>query len=199
LTISQNDRDSNLVQVLAEPGLKIDLKYAGVDNFLKKNIYGDLTECWLHKEAYAKIYQAADNLRTLKTDWSLVIYDAFRPQKYHLKLWQAVVNTEFESYVANPERGSIHSFGFAVDVSLLDSYQNPVDMGCQFDHFGELASSHRDAEFQARGKLTALQVANKRLLKETMTSAGFTGINLEWWHFNALPPEEVRKKYQMIE
>jgi D-alanyl-D-alanine dipeptidase len=32
-----------------------------------------------------------------------------------------------------------------------------------------------------------------------MTNGGFLQLPHEWWHYNALPEEEIRKNYQIVE
>ena len=50
------------------------------------------------------------------------------------KLWQASHNSD---YVANPEVGvgSLHSWGIAVDATLVDSWNRDVRMPSDFDDF----------------------------------------------------------------
>jgi L,D-peptidoglycan transpeptidase YkuD (ErfK/YbiS/YcfS/YnhG family) len=114
-------------------------------------------------------------------------------------MWRLVKETEQEAYVAAPKKGSIHNFGAAVDVSIVDSAGLPLDMGTPFDYFGELAQPKYEERFLKEGKLTEEHLQNRKLLQEVMNEAGFRGIPDEWWHYNGFSLEEVKKRYSIVE
>ena len=101
--------------------------------------------------------------------------------------------------MANPKGGSIHNFGFALDLSILDEYGKELDMGTPFDDFTPLAEPRLEQKFLKEGKLTELQIKNRRLLRNVMEQSGFITLPVEWWHFDALPAAEVRLHYQIVE
>jgi D-alanyl-D-alanine dipeptidase len=68
-----------------------------------------------------------------------LVLDALRPQRVQQELWDALEGTELRMYLANPERGSIHSFGMALDITLLDGEGRELDMGTGFDDMTELS------------------------------------------------------------
>jgi len=43
------------------------------------------------------------------------------------------------------------------------------------------------------------QKQNRKLLADVMKKAGFIPLSYEWWHFNGMPKEQARRKYQIIE
>ena len=98
-------------------------------------------------------------------------------------------------YVANPQEGSIHNYGAAVDLTIADTTGRPIDMGTEFDYFGVLAYPTKEEDMLAQGKLTSKQIANRQLLREVMTQAGFSPITTEWWHFNAFSRREADRRY----
>jgi D-alanyl-D-alanine dipeptidase len=114
-------------------------------------------------------------------------------------LWEYVVGTDRQKYVANPKGGSIHNYGFALDLSILDETGEELDMGTSFDDFSRLAQPRYEEKFLAEGKLSGIQIGNRRLLRGVMEAAGFNSLRLEWWHFNALPRAEVKANYRIIE
>ena len=61
------------------------------------------------------------------------VLDALRPQRVQEQLYKELENTPQAMYLAHPERGSIHSFGMALDVTLLDDAGQELDMGSAFD------------------------------------------------------------------
>jgi D-alanyl-D-alanine dipeptidase len=101
-------------------------------------------------------------------------------------------------YLADPARGSIHSYGMALDITLLDADGRELDMGTGFDDMTELSHPALEEGFQRTGALSDAQVANRRLLRGAMTQAGFVGINTEWWHFDCGDRNRVRQTFRRV-
>jgi D-alanyl-D-alanine dipeptidase len=101
-------------------------------------------------------------------------------------------------YLANPIRGSIHSYGMALDITILDQAGAELDMGTGFDDMTDLSHPALEQGFLAAGKLTGQQVANRQLLREAMFEAGFLGINTEWWHFDCGDRNVVRETFRRV-
>ena len=177
----------------------IDLRYASTNNFMGEDLYGDFRTAYLHEKAFKKLVSAAKELEKVKPTWKFLVYDSLRPRSVQRRLWDKVKGTDQEQYVANPEPGSIHNFGFAIDISLADEDGKEVDMGTSYDNFTELAHPELEDRLLKQGKLKLKQVEHRRLLRGVMKRAGFHSINNEWWHFDALPAREVRSKYKIVE
>ena len=191
--------DPNFSAIDSIPGVAVDLRYASTNNFMKENLYGDFNRAFLHRIAADKLKRAAKNLQKIKPGWKLLVYDGLRPRSVQWQLWDRVKGTDQQPYVANPKRGSIHNYGFAVDLTLQDTEGREVDMGTEFDHFGKLAQPALEQKFIKQGKLTRQQVENRRLLRGVMEDAGFIQLPIEWWHYDALPKKEVKANYKIIE
>jgi D-alanyl-D-alanine dipeptidase len=114
-------------------------------------------------------------------------------------MWDLVKNTSMQPYVANPKWGSMHNYGAAVDITIVDEQGRRLDMGTPVDYFGRLAQPALEEKFLREGRLTPDQVRNRRLLREVMSDAGFLPISIEWWHFNAFEKSEVRSRYSIVE
>ena len=138
-------------------------------------------------------------LRAKQPTYRLVVLDALRPHRVQEMLWKHLEGTTLRSYVADPARGSIHSFGMALDVTILDEHGQELDMGTGFDALVEKSHPKQELEFLANGTLTPSQFENRQLLREAMFGAGFRGINSEWWHFNFGDPDVVRQTYLRID
>ena len=177
----------------------IELKYATRENFMKENAYGNFTRAFLHKLAYDKLVLAAEAIQKQKPGYKLLIYDALRPRSAQRTLWKYVVGTPEQKYVANPDKGSIHNYGFAVDLTVIDEKGRPLDMGAGFDDFREISQPDQEQKYLANGQLTAAQYGNRLLLRKAMVAAGYRTISHEWWHFEAMPRDEVRAKFAIIE
>lgn len=192
-------RDSNYIDVSDIPNVDVQLRYASENNFLKRNLYGDFHRCLLQRLAAAKLRSAAASLEEIRPSWKLLIFDCLRPRSLQEKLYAAVKGTDRQPYVANPRTGSIHNYGLAVDLSLEDGQGHEIDMGTPFDDFTPLAQPAREQENLEAGRLSQGQLQNRRLLREVMTQAGFIQLPIEWWHYDALPKDEVRKNFKIVE
>jgi D-alanyl-D-alanine dipeptidase len=180
-------------------GIEVDLRYAGPNNFVGRNLYGAIDCAWLHREAAAGLVRVVNWLLQRHPGAHLLVLDALRPHRVQELLWQHLEGTPLRLYLADPARGSIHSFGMAVDVTLLDASGAELDMGTGFDDLSVL--SHPDMEdlHLAQGRLSKLQLANRMVLRTALTAHGFHGIHSEWWHFDFGDKERVRQGYLLIE
>ena len=103
------------------------------------------------------------------------VFDCYRPAPYQQRLWDVMPD---KRYVAPPAKGSMHSRGAAVDLTLIYSHNNEeVDMGTPYDYFG------KEAHPAYRG-LPDSTLQHRKLLTRCMTEAGFRPITSEWWHFD---------------
>ncbi|WP_396193704.1 M15 family metallopeptidase [Flavobacterium sp.] len=148
-----------------------DMKYATTDNFLKEKVY-PCDECFLRVKTIKSLLQA--NQAFIEKGYRIKLYDCYRPLAIQKKMWKIVPNP---TYVANPKKGSIHNKGGAVDITLVDSLGNELNMGTAFDFFGPEAG-HNYTEFSAE------ILANRQLLKAIMLQNNFKSFDSEWWHYN---------------
>ncbi len=182
-----------------DPSIIVELKYSTKDNFLKEDVYGDLNRCYLQKKVASMLAKAHQYLKKMNSKYRFLVYDGVRPRSVQFKMWDIVKNSDQRNYVANPYKGSIHNYGSAVDLTLIDEDGQPLDMGTPFDHLGKLAQPRYEKKYLKIGKLTWQQVRNRRLLRKVMLKAGFKMIRSEWWHFNAFSRKEVKRRYQVVE
>ncbi|MGH8855731.1 MAG: M15 family metallopeptidase, partial [Telluria sp.] len=130
--------------------------------------------------------------------YTALVLDALRPQRVQEQLWNALEGTGLQMYLANPVRGSIHSYGMALDITLLDETGRELDMGTGFDDMSNLSHPALEEGYLLTGELTDAQLANRRLLRSGMLEAGFVGINTEWWHFDCGDRELVRATFRRV-
>lgn len=179
-------------------GIRVDLRYATSNNFVGRDLYSPYDCAWLHVEAAAGLERVVAWLAARRPDLTPLVLDALRPQRVQQQLWDALEGTELRLYLANPVRGSIHSYGMALDLTLVDADGVELDMGTGFDDMTELSHPALEEGFLLAGQLTEQQLANRRLLREAMLQAGFLGINTEWWHFDCGDRERVRASYRRV-
>ena len=175
--------DDELLRVQAElPGIRVDLRYAGENNFTGRVIY-DVSEAWLRYGTVQKLRAAEESLNA--QGYELLIWDAFRPQSAQYVLWSVVPDPV---YVANPYGGhSGHSNGGTVDITLVALDGSPVEMPSGFDEFSPLADrDYSDVSPEA--------AEHARILERAMVVAGFVPYAGEWWHYtdsDAYPYEDL--------
>lgn len=148
-----------------------DIKYATQDNFLKAKVY-DCDQCYLRLKTVKALVAANNDF--VKKGYRIKIFDCYRPLAIQKRMWEIVPNP---IYVADPAKGSIHNRGGAVDLTLVDSVGNELDMGTKFDHFGpEAAHNYKNVPAQVRH--------NRKMLRHIMERNGFAAFESEWWHYN---------------
>ncbi|MBD3346598.1 MAG: peptidase M15D vanX D-ala-D-ala dipeptidase [Chitinivibrionales bacterium] len=179
--------------------IRVELKYGGTDNFMKADVYGGLKKCYLRRPAAEILAAANAYLKQKYPHLRILVADGFRPRRVQRKMWNLVKNTAMQNYVANPKWGSMHNYGCAVDVTIADTNGIRLDMGCPIDHFGPLSQPRLEKKYLQSGRLTKQQVANRHILRDAMTQAGFLPLAIEWWHFNAFDKKAVRKRYDIVE
>lgn len=186
-----------------DPEILVDLKYSTTDNFVGKDVYGDLTRAYLQPEMARRLIQAQTLLRKAKPGYKFLVYDAARPNSVQYELWKAldilkIPEHSKTQYVADPRIGSNHNFGCAIDLTVADEKGIPLDMGTKYDFFGPLAYPRSENEMLRLGKLSPKQIANRKILRAAMTQAGFTQNTTEWWHYDGMSKKAARAKYGMI-
>lgn len=150
--------------------VEIDLVYATDNNFTGKTIYRH-AHCLLLEPAEAALRRAV-RLAAL-AGMRLRVYDAYRPPQAQEVLWNFLPDPNF---VADLGRGSNHSRGTALDVTLVGRDGEPLDMGTGFDEMVAASGHFHDG-------LPEPVQRNRLLLVGIMHGAGFAHIDSEWWHY----------------
>jgi len=161
----------SMVEITAEDfDVEISLAYATQDNITGKPIYARAA-CYLHAHAAEKLKTAVTLAAPLGL--RLKIFDAYRPTEAQWKLWEAFPSEEF---VANPRKGSPHSRGVAIDLTLIDASGKELDMGSGFDET-------RPISHHARTDIPIEAQRNRFTLMGVMSAAGWDFYKNEWWHY----------------
>lgn len=200
--IEQSILDAGLVDIkTVDSTIAVDLRYSTCDNFLCMDVYGDFDKCYLQPDVAEKLKQAQQHLKSKFPYYSLVVYDAVRPRSVQRIMWDTVDIPLIErgKFLSSPVGGSLHNFGAAVDISIIDEDGYTLDMGTPYDYFGEMAYPREEQRLLLEGKLTHRQVLNREILRTVMQQAGFWGISTEWWHFNSCSRGKAYEKYAIIE
>lgn len=169
------------------------------NNIFAENFYNSLNKCYLQKEVALKLKKAQKILKDKYPRYSIIMMDCTRPRSVSWKMYNKLKNTPFEKYVANPVKGSMHNFGAAVDVAIVDENNKLLDFGINPFYKGKIKLGYEYIKHKILPKLTNEQIKNRKLLKDIMEKADFRSIKLEWWHFNGFSKNTIRKKYKIIE
>lgn len=183
----------------ADSTILVRLMYATPDNFTGEQLYGDLTEAYLHSDAAQAVAKAQQILKTLHPSYKLIIYDAARPMSVQQRMWDVVKGTSKYIYVSNPAHGGgLHNYGLAVDISIADSLDTPLPMGTAVDFMGAASHITNEAQLVKDKILTPQERENRLLLRRVMKEAGFRPLPSEWWHFNFCSRREAIANYPLI-
>ena len=193
--------NAGLIEVTTlDDGIMVHLVYATPYNFMGKVLYRDVRHAFLQADVGKKLLNAYKALKKIRPDLTFIVYDAARPISVQKEMWNLVKGTEWDYYVANPEKGGgLHNFGAAVDLTLIDGTGQPLSMGTPYDYFGYEANTDKEMELVRAGRITARELENRLLLRKVMTDAGFRTVKSEWWHFNSCTLEEAKQMYKLIE
>ncbi len=168
------DSNKQMVDVLRKiPSVVLDLKYAGINNFMHAKLYPSLHTTYLRLPAANALKKVVADLES--NGLTIKIFDAYRPYSITEQMWEKVKDGR---YAADPAKGSGHNRGIAVDVTIVDlRTKKEITMPTGFDNFSDTA--HQDFM-----QLPAEVVKNRLLLKSTMEKYGFVPLETEWWHFS---------------
>jgi D-alanyl-D-alanine dipeptidase len=172
------------------PEIFVDLKYSTTDNFTERDLYGNLSKALAHPYVVERLKRARALLKIRRPDLEFIVFDAARPKSIQDSLWVYLKeHPERSKYVSDPDAGSMHNMGLAIDISLADTLGNPIDMGSPYDYFGETAHITNEEMLLKKRLIKSTALENRRLLREIMEISGFSCIKSEWWHFYISPKQ----------
>jgi zinc D-Ala-D-Ala dipeptidase len=168
--------------------------------------YGVQSPYYLRASVLEKLQSAQAYLQAQHPHWRLQIFDAYRPvevQQYMVdytfrqaaqeqgldstqlsepaaaELWQQVYKIwavpSFDLATPPP-----HSTGAAIDLTIVDQQEQPLDMGSPID---EMSDRSQPDYFADRPEGQTYH-QNRQLLCQVMEQAGFQRHPGEWWHFS---------------
>ena len=168
-------RTADLVELVKlDPTIKLDIRYAGSNNFLGKPVYKE-ARAFLQRPAAEALLAAHKDLA--RAGYGLMIHDGYRPWAITKLFWDMTTGFQRE-FVADPKTGSKHNRGCAVDLTMYDlATGTVVEMPGGYDEMTPRSyPDYPGGPPEARAK--------RDLLRKAMESHGFTVESNEWWHFN---------------
>ncbi|WP_438994563.1 M15 family metallopeptidase [Pseudemcibacter sp.] len=168
-------REPDLVDVTTVlENVKLDVRYSTTNNFLNAPTYSE-AKSFLHRPAVMALNEA--NKRFNAMGYGIVVHDAYRPWYVTKIFWDATEGDE-RNFVANPDNGSIHNRGSAIDLTLYELKTGEViKMVGTYDEM-------TDRSYPEYMGGTALERWHRALLRHVMEDVGFTVLENEWWHFD---------------
>jgi D-alanyl-D-alanine dipeptidase len=170
----ERPRKFDLVELTSlDPTIKLDIRYAMKNNFMGAAFYKQ-ARAFMQRPAAEALVRVHNSLK--EKGYGLEIYDAYRPW-YVTKMFWDGTPPEQHDFVADPQKGSQHNRGCAVDLTLYElKTGKAVSMVSGYDEM-----SQRSNAFYEGG--TAEERSHRELLREAMQREGFTVLPAEWWHF----------------
>jgi D-alanyl-D-alanine dipeptidase len=168
-------REPDLVELVTlDPAFHLDIRYAQSNNFLSTPSYTE-ARAFMQRPAAEALLRALNTLNPL--GYGLLVHDAYRPWYVTKVFWDATPPAG-HSFVADPQKGSKHNRGCAVDITLYElSTGKAIEMPGLYDEM--LQRSFPD--FPGG---TSLQRWHRDLLRHAIESEGFTVDGNEWWHYD---------------
>lgn len=196
LTVSAANESADLHRDFVDiqqaiPGIEVDVRYFGEDNFVGTPIDGyGAAMVYLTRSATEALVLVQEQLSQFGL--GLKVFDGYRPQmavdhfvrwardlddrKMKQRYYPAVdkENLFRDGYIA---KRSGHSRGSTVDLTIINLASNEeLDMGTGWDFFDVMS-------WPSSTRVTAAQAANRMRLRTIMLENGFKPLQEEWWHF----------------
>jgi D-alanyl-D-alanine dipeptidase len=175
----------------AIPGLVVEMRYFGDENFVGRRIAGyEGPVCLLTQEAVKSLAAVQERLNSLGL--GLKVFDCYRPKRAvdNFVAWarRPTDQARKTDYYPNVDKSELfalgyiaersgHSRGSTLDVTMINLRTGAeVDMGSRYDLFDPIS-------WPASTAVSKAAQANRMLLQDTMIKAGFRPLKEEWWHF----------------
>ena len=188
-----NDKNKNIL---------IKLKYATKDNFMEEIMY-PTPNAWLHPDVADALIKANNFLYWISgKKYRLCLYDAGRPIDVQEKMFNKIQNKD---WIDDPNSPSMHNFGLAVDVTIVDKNGNELNMGTKFNEFKDKSKIIYE-ELYIPSESNSLDMYDsqecmiyRRLLRRAMCEYGFLTNENKWWHFEFVSKEyAIKNKFPKI-
>ena len=189
---AQSARPEGFVDAHATvPGLVVDMRYAGSENFVGRPIAGYAAPvCILSRPAADALAKAQAQLAPFGL--GLKVFDCYRPARAVADFvrWarDPADQARKADYYPNVDKSRLfelgyiaeksgHSRGSTVDLTIVDVRTGAeLDMGTPYDLFDTRS-------WPSEPTLAPAARANRMLLQTVMTANGFRSLKEEWWHF----------------
>jgi len=154
------------------PSLVLDIKYATTDNFMRRVMYPE-ARAFARKPVAESLKKIQEELKS--EGLGLKIFDGYRPYQITVEFYKY---TSDRNFVANPNKGSKHNRGCAVDLTLIDlKTGKELEMPTPYDSFEKAAAANYVGASEAATK-------NRDFLINIMRKHKLIVLHNEWWHYD---------------
>ncbi len=169
----KSNPNNTLVEIKkAIPDINLDIRYATTHNFMQQVMYKQ-ARAFARKPVVEALKKIQTQLK--QKGYGLKIFDGYRPYTITVAFYNKASDKHF---VANPNKGSKHNRGCAVDLTLIDlKTGKEVPMPTAYDSFEKAAAANYAFAAPELKK-------NRDFLIATMQQNGFKVLANEWWHFD---------------
>ena len=174
-TLDSLDSHKKLVDLKKlDDEFQLDIRYASTNNFMRSKFYKN-ERAFFNISAAGRLIEAKNELK--KLGYGIIIYDAYRPWFVTKMFWEGTPKN-LKHFVANPENGSSHNKGCAIDIGLYDiETGESIVMISGYDEFTERAYPNYMGGSKKQRDI-------RDMLIQVMERNDFTVYEYEWWHFN---------------
>ena len=174
-TLDSLDSHKKLVDLKKlDDEFQLDIRYASTNNFMRSKFYKN-ERAFFNMSAADRLIEAKNELK--KLGYGIIIYDAYRPWFVTKMFWEGTPEN-LKHFVANPENGSSHNKGCAIDIGLYDiETGESIIMISGYDEFTERAYPNYMGGSKKQRDI-------RDMLIQVMERNDFTVYEYEWWHFN---------------
>ena len=174
-TLDSLDSHKKLVDLKKlDDEFQLDIRYASTNNFMRSKFYKN-ERAFFNMSAADRLIEAKNELKEL--GYGIIIYDAYRPWFVTKMFWEGTPEN-LKHFVANPENGSSHNKGCAIDIGLYDiETGESIVMISGYDEFTERAYPNYMGGSKKQRDI-------RDMLIQVMERNDFTVYEYEWWHFN---------------
>lgn len=165
--------NNQLVEITkAIPDIKLDIRYATKNNFMKQVMYGQ-AKAFARKPVVESLKKVQGELS--KKGLGLKIFDGYRPYAITVAFYKKASDKNF---VANPKQGSKHNRGCAVDLTLINlKTGKEIAMPTPYDSFSAAAAANYPNVSPEVKKNRDFFIAIMRKYKLNV-------LENEWWHYD---------------
>lgn len=168
-------RQPELVEIIGlDPSIRLDIRYATKNNFVGRAVYKQ-ARAFLQRPAAEALLRVNAALR--RQGYGLLIFDGYRPWAVTKAFWDFTPEA-LREFVADPQKGSRHNRGCAVDLTMFEVKSGqPVKMPSEYDEMTERSHINYQCALPEARRL-------RDTLRAAMEAEGFKVYDPEWWHYD---------------
>ncbi|MFC4211731.1 M15 family metallopeptidase [Pedobacter lithocola] len=165
--------NNELVEIKkAIPNIKLDIRYATKNNFMRQVMYGQ-ARAFARKPVVESLKKVQQELN--KKGLGLKIFDGYRPYAITVAFYKKASDKNF---VANPKQGSKHNRGCAVDLTIINlKTGKEIPMPTPYDSFSAAAAANYP-------NVSAEVKKNREFFISLMRKHKLNVLENEWWHYD---------------